>query len=85
MTSQSNATGCKLYLTLMLSTGGNITNRHSCTHFDSFSEFRGKLYLDEIILDLFSGAHTGESQTKSRNHDLPKCVPEGDLRYIIGR
>ena len=32
--------------------------------------------LDEIILDLFSYALTGESQKKPRNHDIPECVPE---------
>ena len=43
---------------------------------DTFWQILGKLFLDEIIIDLFSCAHTGESQKKSRNHDLPKCIPE---------
>ena len=43
----------------------------------TFWQFFGKRFLDAIILDLIYGAYIAESQKKSRNHDLPKCVPEG--------
>ena len=43
----------------------------------TFWQIFEKRFLDEKILDLFSDAHTEESQQKSRNYDLPKCVLEG--------
>ena len=49
----------------------------------------GKRFLDEIKVDLFSGAHNKESQKKSIKHDLPKCVPEwpfeikGSSTYLV--
>ena len=42
----------------------------------SLGSIFAKRFLDEIILDLFSCAHTEKSQNKSRNHDLQKCYQE---------
>ena len=42
-----------------------------------------KRFLDEEILDLFSGKHTWKSQKKSRNHDLLKCGQESTFEICI--
>ena len=51
----------------------DISNRHSGTHFD---EMCSRQVYVRLGLALFSAKDTGECRKKSRNHDLPKYVPE---------
>ena len=53
-----------------------------CDPLPTFWQIFEQRFLDKVIIDLCSGKHTGESQKKSRNHDLPKCGQEITFEII---